>query len=440
MKWALITLWPLLERPAFAAAGTEHSDPLARIFLALAIILVAAKFCSHFAERLGQPAVLGELVAGMILGNLSLLGFSGLDYLKTNVSIDLLAEIGVILLLFQVGLESTVGQMLRVGISSFLVASLGIIGSFTLGWAVAAWLLPAASNYVHIFLGAAVTATSVGITARVFKDLGRSQSAEARVILGAAVIDDIIGLVILAVVTGVISAGYGGGSISYAAVAAILAKASIFLVSSLGLGIYFSPRLFALASRLQTSGVLLAVGLAFCFLLAWFASFLGLAPILGAFAAGLILEELHFRDFVHRGEKSLDELLEPIASFLVPVFFVLTGIRTDLASFAKPGVFGLAIVLTFAAVVGKQLSSLGVIGRRIDRLTVGIGMIPRGEVELIFANAGLALMIGGRPVIDRSVFSAIVVVVILTAIITPPALQWSLERAALRSRKSGVGR
>jgi len=251
------------------------------------------------------------------------------------------------------------------------------------------------------------------------------------------VIDDVLGLVILAVVTGVIVAANRGGTLSFGAIGMSLAKASLFLFGSLALGIYLSPRLFSLASKLKTGGVLLAVGLVFCFLLSWLSNAIGLAPIIGAFAAGLILEDLHYRDFVGRGEHTLPELVEPVASFLVPVFFVLMGIRTDLAAFTKPGVAGLAAALTLAAVLGKQLCACGVVGKGFDRLSVGIGMIPRGEVELIFANMGLTLTVAGHQVVDPNVFSAVVVMVIATTAITPPALKWSLARF---EKKGGVTR
>jgi Kef-type K+ transport system membrane component KefB len=372
--------------------------------------------------------VLGELAAGVVLGNIALMGFHGLDYLRSDVAVDMLSRLGVILLLFQVGLESTVAQMMKVGLSSFMVATLGVIGPFILGWGVGAWLLPDASIYAHIFLGATLTATSVGITARVVKDLGRSDTDEARIILGAAVIDDVQGLIILAVVAGIIGAANQGAALSYGAIGIVLAKATLFLVGSLVLGVYLSRRLFAFASKLNAGGVLLAVGLAFCFVLAWMADAIGLAPIVGAFAAGLVLEDLHYRDFTDRGEHTLNALVEPIASFLVPIFFVIMGVRTDLRVFGDPGVLGLAAALTAAAILGKQLCALGVIGRGFDRLSIGIGMIPRGEVGLIFANMGLTLVVAGMPVVNQSVFSAVVVMVISTTLITPPALKWSFER------------
>lgn len=417
---------------AFASSGaTEHTDPVATVALWLVIILLVAKFGGELATRIGQPAVLGELLAGVVLGNLALAGVSGVESIKNDPFIDIFARLGVLILLFEVGLESTVSQMLKVGLSSLLVALLGVLAPFALGWGVGAWLLPEQGPYVHAFLGATLTATSVGITARVLKDLGRSQSSEARVILGAAVIDDVLGLVILAVVTGVIAAADRGGSLAGTEVAVILGKAAGFLVGSLVLGVLFSRRLFSLASRLKARGVLLAIGLAFCFLLSWLANLIGLAPIVGAFAAGLILEDVHYRDFVSRGEHGLEELIHPISSFLVPIFFVLMGMRTDLRSFAESGVIGLAAALTFVAIIGKQACSLGVLGKGIDRISVGIGMIPRGEVGLIFANIGLALSVGGQRVVDQATFSAIVVMVIITTMATPPALKWSFGRLRL---------
>ena len=317
-------------------------DPIAPIILSLALILVAAKLGGHVAVRFNQPPVLGELAAGVLIGNLAFIGLPGFEYLKADANVDMLARLGVVLLLFQVGLESTVGQMAKVGLSSFIVATLGVIGPFVLGCFVGVWLLPGASVYAHIFLGATLTATSVGITARVLKDLGRSQSDEARIILGAAVIDDVQGLVILAVVTGIIAAANHGQALSYGALSLVVGKATLFLVGALALGVYLSPRLFSLASKLKAGGVLLSIGLAFCFTLAWAASAIGLAPIVGAFAAGLVLEDLHYRDFVDRGEHSLGELVEPVASFLVPIFFVVMGIRTDLHVFGNLHVLGLA--------------------------------------------------------------------------------------------------
>lgn len=402
-------------------------DPIAQVLLALTVILAAAKVAGHISVRCGQPAVLGELIAGVVLGNLMPAGIDAFRVTE-NSTIDILARLGVVILLFEVGLESTVRDMFKVGLPSLLVAVLGVITPFALGWGVSAWLLPDRGPYVHAFLGATLTATSVGITARVLQDLGRSRSPEARVILGAAVIDDVLGLVILAVVSGLITSADRGESISYGAIGVTLGTAIAFLFTALALGVALSRRIFGLAARLRGSGVLLATALIFCFGLAYLASVVGLAPIVGAYAAGLILEEAHFRPFVDRGEQQIEHLLHPISAFLVPVFFVFMGMHVDLTALVRGDVLGLSALLTIAAIVGKQACSLGAIGRKLDRLSIGIGMIPRGEVGLIFANIGLGLHVAGQRVVDEAVFSAVVIMVIVTTIVTPPALKWSLGR------------
>jgi Kef-type K+ transport system membrane component KefB len=402
---------------------------LAPVVLALAVILAAAKLGGDAAARIGQPAVLGELVVGVLVGNLSLLGIDWFQFITANATIGVIAQLGAVILLFEVGLESTVRDMMQVGMRSLVVAVLGVVMPWALGWWVGALLLPEHSVYVHAFLGAALTATSVGITARVLKDLGHAQSPEARIILGAAVIDDVLGLVVLAAVAAVIAAADSGAVLSYGAIALVLGKALLFLFGALWLGVLCSPALFRFASRLRGSGVLLATALVFCFTLAWLASVIGLAPIVGAYAAGLILEDLHYRDFA-KEERHLEELVRPISSFLVPVFFVLMGMRVDLSTLMRPEIIGLAAVLTLAAVVGKQACALGALGSRLDWLSIGIGMIPRGEVGLIFASIGLTLVVRGERIIDAAIYSAVVIMVMVTTLITPPALKWSLGRRA----------
>jgi Kef-type K+ transport system membrane component KefB len=401
---------------------------LAPVVLALAVILAAAKLGGDVAERIGQPAVLGELVAGVVVGNLSLVGVDWFQFITTNATIGVIAQLGAVILLFEVGLESTVRDMMQVGLRSLVVAVLGVVTPWALGWWVGALLLPEHSVYVHAFLGAALTATSVGITARVLKDLGHAQSPEARIILGAAVIDDVLGLVVLAAVAAVIAAADSGAAPSYGSLALALGKALLFLFGALSLGVMCSPWLFRFASRLRGRGVLLATALVFCFTLAWLASVIGLAPIVGAYAAGLILEDLHYRDFAAKQEWQLEDLVRPISSFLVPVFFVLMGMRVDLSTFLRPEILGLAAVLTLAAVVGKQVCAFGALSAKLDWLSIGIGMIPRGEVGLIFASIGLTLVVHGEHIIDAATYSAVVIMVMLTTLITPPALKWSLGR------------
>ena len=416
-------------------------DPVAPVALHLAIILVAAKLAGDLAVRLHQPAVLGELAAGVVMGNLSLLGIGVLEPMKTSQFIDIMARLGVLILLFEVGLESTVPQMMKVGVPALAVATLGVVTPFALGWLVSAWLLPDASVYVHAFIGATLCATSVGITARVLQDLGASKGREARIILGAAVLDDVMGLVVLAVVTGIIAAANAGTTMGFGTIGLITGKAVVFLVAGLVLGTWLMPRLFRGAIRLKAPGVLLATGLAFCFVLSWAAGAMGLASIVGAFAAGLILEPVQYSAFKERGEHGLEELVHPIGVFLIPIFFVLMGLHTDLRAFAQPGVPLLAAAITAAAIIGKQACSLGVWDKEINRLAIGIGMIPRGEVGLIFANIGLGLVIAGQRVVSPSVYSAVVVMVIVTTLITPPLLKWSLARGpAARDDGDGGGR
>jgi Kef-type K+ transport system membrane component KefB len=421
--------------PSFASESGGHSDPAAPIALALALILVLAKIGGDIAARFKQPAVLGELVVGVLLGNLAPLTeaitgspWSYFETVSADVHLDMLSRLGVIILLFEVGLESTVGQMMKVGLSALLVATVGVVTPFALGWLASMWLLPTHSVYVHIFIAATLTATSVGITARVLQDLGKSQLTESRIILGAAVIDDVMGLVILAVVTGIIGAANAGTTLAAGDIAITLLKAVGFLVGSLIIGRWVSPRMFHIASLLKARMVLLAFGLGFCFLLSWLADFIGLAPIVGAFAAGLILEDVHYQDIRTRDQHTLEELIHPISYFLVPIFFVLMGMRTDLKAFTAPGVLSLAGVLVVVAIGGKLVAGLGALGKGIDRISIGIGMVPRGEVGLIFASIGAGLTIKGEKVVDASVFSAVVVMVIVTTMVTPPFLKWSLAR------------
>jgi Na+:H+ antiporter len=411
-------------------------DVIPPLLLALAIVLAAAAAGGWLAERVRQPSVLGELIAGIVIGNLALLGIDGefLEGMKANAQLHALAEIGVIVLLFDVGLESSIGGMLKVGRSAFLVAVLGVVTPFALGWAAGAWLLPDRPAYVHLFLGAVLTATSVGITARVLRDLGRTDSIEARIILGAAVFDDVLGLAILAVVTGLIAAANQGGGVSLLGVAWIAGKALLFLVLAIALGSLLVPRALRPLSRWRYPGTLLTSGLVLCFALSYAAAAAGLAPIVGAFAAGLILEPAFFEAFeeTRRGQ-TLRSLIHPISMILVPVFFVRTGMIVDLRSFANPGILALAAALTVVAWIGKQACMLGVLERGVNRLAVGIGMVPRGEVGLIFANVGATLMLAGERVVTPPLYAAVVLMVMVTTLVTPPALKWSFERRPRRA-------
>ncbi|HVK72019.1 MAG TPA: cation:proton antiporter [Kofleriaceae bacterium] len=408
-----------------------HLD--ARLFLAIAVILGAAKLVGDLFARLGLPPVLGELGAGITLGNLDLLGWHAFDFAVTDPNLAFLAELGVIVLLFQVGLESNLAQMARVGLIAFAVACVGVALPMALGYGLHAVLAPAKTWHTHLFIGAILTATSVGITARVFKDLGEIDSPTGRVVLGAAVIDDVLGLIVLAVVAGVVvGAGGGGEPLDAGGIVAIIGKAVGFLAAAIALGPWLSKRLYRAASLLRVHGVLLATSLAFCFAIAYAAHAVGLAPIVGAFAAGLVLDEVVFHDHLAKGDRPLEHQLEPIGQLLTPLFFVLTGARVDLGAFGDTEALALAGALTAAAIIGKQACALVAFGPGIDRLSVGIGMIPRGEVGLIFAATGAALTLDGQSVVDPRTYAAVVLMVMITTLVTPPLLAWSLRRPGPR--------
>jgi Kef-type K+ transport system membrane component KefB len=410
------------------------------VFIGVAAMLVAAKLCGELCERFKQPAVLGELTGGIVLGALALAGVGWIEALKTDVVVNALAEIGVVILLFEVGLESDLDDLLEVGRTALLVALAGLIASFALGYGAAVLFLPDQTRLAQAFVGAALCATSVGITARVLRDLGKLNTPTARVILGAAVIDDVLSLVVLAVMKGAVESSATGGAVSIAGVAVVALKACAFLVGAILLGKLVVPQLFRGAGRFEGRGVLLALAVSICFTLAWASAALGLASIIGAFAAGLLLEEAHFEKLPHHTKHDLTELLAPVSQLLVPIFFVLVGLRLDLRVFARADVLALAAALTVAAIAGKQACALGVFEKGVSRLAVGVGMIPRGEVELIFAGLGATLLLPNRsgtvePVVSPVTYGAIVATVILTTLITPPALKWAMARGERGKRQ-----
>lgn len=397
----------------------------------LVVIILGAKLGGEIMSRLGQPPVLGELLVGVLLGNINLLGFTLLEPLKTSTPMRIMAEIGAILLLFEVGVESDLVQLLAVGWSSLVVATLGVIAPMILGYIVAAQLIPNADWLTYLFVGGTLTATSVGITARVLKDLAQSNTKEARIILGAAVADDVIGLVVLAVITGLATAAgthSGSTGVSWSATLIIIGKAAAFLVLAVIIGRAWSSQVLWHAARLQVPGALLALAICFCFVVATIAGLVGLAPIVGAFAAGVVLEEVHYQPFIERGERKVPEQLFPLTTLVVPVFFFLMGFHVDVRSFTSLKLIGFSALITFVAIIGKQICGLGVLERGVDRVVIGVGMIPRGEVGLIFAGLGSTLLLRGKPILSQTTFSALVLMIMLTTFITPPLLKLAFER------------
>lgn len=436
-----------LASPADAIAAGGAATHSATLLFWIAIILVAARI-GCLVTRIGQPVVLGELVMGILLGNLALAGVDWVEPIRSDEIIIFLAELGVIILLFQIGLESSVRSMLQVGARALSVAVIGVVVPFVLGtWIVGPLLMPGLSFNAYLFLGATLTATSVGITGRVFRDLGRLQIPAAQIVLGAAVIDDVLGLVILAVVSAIVSTG----SPDAGDVALILAKAFLFLAVALVIGQMLAPRISRLFAAINTGvGMKFTLAITTCLVFAFAAQQMDLAPIVGAFAAGLVLEEVHFRQYerpafeteiahaaesggpevrkriddvlARHGEKHLEHLIEPLGLFLVPFFFVITGMQVKLDLLADPHALAIALALTAAAVAGKVVAGLA--AGKGNRWLVGWGMVPRGEVGLIFAAVGK-----GLGVVSDEEFSIIVIMVILTTLMTPPILSFLIKRS-----------
>ncbi len=413
---ATALFFPLLSLPVWANETSAHRDPVSRTLLGLVLILLFAKAGAALAMRLKLPPVLGELLSGVLLGNAVLLGWEGFAFLRTDTTLDALARIGAVILLFEVGLESKVRDMLKVGVPSLLVAVVGVIAPLVLGYFAVELFSPETPHAAHLFIGATLCATSVGITARVLKDLGKIQSPEAKIVLGAAVIDDVLGLIILAVVTGLVTAG----TLEWGAVAAISGKSLLFIVLAIALGMKIVPSLIRAARPIASDQNKVIVALIICFGLAWLADFVGLAAIVGAFAAGLVMEEEHYTSYP--SPNPLHHSLGHFSAFFVPLFFVLMGVRVDLGALRDPNVLLLGAILTAVAIAGKQICGL-VTSPKLNRLAIGIGMIPRGEVGLIFAGIGKSLGI-----VDDGTFAAIIIMVMSTTLITPPVLQWAMDR------------
>ncbi|HXX69161.1 MAG TPA: cation:proton antiporter [Polyangiaceae bacterium] len=417
---------------ATALADPATADAISRLGLSVAILLVAAKLGGEVAVRLGQSAVLGELLAGVLLGSIPLHFFVEV---RTDPYVDMLARLGILVLLFEVGLGSTIRDVASVAAAATAVAALGTLGSLAFGVVATALAAPGDRLPVRWFVAGAITATSIGISARVLRDAGAASTRAAHTILGASVLDDVLGLLVLAVLTELAQSADAGARVAWIGVAWGALKTIAFLGASIAVGVALSPRLFALTSRLQAPGTLLATGLSFCFVFAWASNAMGLSPIVGAFTAGLVLEELHSSRFVQRGEPSLVARMEPISAWLVPIFFVLVGMRADIRALFQPAALTLGAALVTAAMAGKLACALGA-PRGTDRIAIALGMLPRGEVTLVFANLGSSLRSAGRPLLDPAHYSALVTVVVVTTLVTPIALRRrlraGLERGAVR--------
>jgi Kef-type K+ transport system membrane component KefB len=379
------------------------------VLLDLAVILLAAKLAAELCERVNVPPVVGEILVGIVIGP-SLLGWAPAD----SESVHALAELGVLLLLVQVGMEMDLAELGKVGRASSLVAVLGVAVPFALGSAIGLGF--GESGDTSLFVGAALTATSVGITARVFGDLRALATTEARIVLGAAVADDVLGLVVLTVVVKIVTEG----SVGVGTVAETIGYAAGFLVVAGVVGIVLVPRLFEQAARwARSSATVVVTAFAVTLVFAWAADWAKLAPIIGAFIAGLAIGRSAEHGRVERE-------FGATANLFIPIFFVQIGLDADIDAMARPSVIGLATALLVVAVIGKIVSAVGAVGMRADRLVIGIGMIPRGEVGIVFASIGLA-----EGVLGDDEYAALLMVVLATTLIAPPMLRWRIAHPSL---------
>ena len=400
-------------------------DPLAGTLMLVALIWLAAKLGGELAVRLKLPAVTGELAVGLALTGLHRV-WPLFPNVAASPAAELLGGLGVVVLMFAVGLESTVPQMLKVGAASLRVALIGVAVPMAAGLFGAWLLLPKGTPFVlDLFIGACLCATSIGISAQVLREQGASDSMEGRIIVGAAVIDDVLGLLVLVAVSGMVGAA-AGGSLG-PELAKTLGLALAFIAVALTLGRLITPRLFQVASRFRSEQVLLPLSLGFAFLLAWLGNLAGLASIVGAYAAGLILEPAHIEDMEHRERHTLEELVHPVVSVLSPLFFVLMGAKVDPVALFQPATLGFAALLALLGVAGKYVAGYGA-GRGIRAAVVGWGMVPRGEVGLIFVAAGAQLHLNGVPLLSAEVQAGIIGALLLTTVAGPVGLGWVLGK------------
>ncbi len=418
---------------------------LAGVLLSLVFVYLASKLGGELSKLVDLPPVLGELVAGVVVGvsALHLLVFpetgavasdsvvitilqkvAGLStenigevFTTSSEVISVLAELGVIILLFEIGLESDLRELQKVGSRAAIVAVVGVVAPFIAG-TVGLILIFGMPTIPAVFAGAALTATSIGITSKVLSELGQLKSTEGQIIVGAAVIDDVLGIIVLAVVASLAKTG----DVDIANLVYLIISATAFLFGSIFLGKFFNKSFVAIAEKLQTRGKLVIPALIFAFSMAFLANAIHLEAILGAFAAGLVLDETDKR-------KELDQQVIPIADILVPIFFVSVGARVDLSVLNptsadnRQGLI-IAAFLIVVAIIGKVITGWAIFGQeKINRLAIGIGMIPRGEVGLVFAGIGAA-----SGVLDKPLQAAIIIMVILTTFVAPPLLRFAFKQ------------
>jgi Kef-type K+ transport system membrane component KefB len=445
----IVLLIPMfLISPLFATTAENAPMVLNGVLLSLVVIYLASKLGAEVAKHFDFPTVLGELVAGVLVGSsvLHLIIFADSGLAATDVVImqilqlispieptalkeifasqseimALLAELGVIILLFEIGLESDLRQLKAIGPQAVVVACVGVAVPFAAGTA-GLMLLFHVPAIPAIFAGAALTATSIGITSKVLAELGQLKSKEGQIIIGAAIIDDVLGIIVLAVVASLAKTG----EIDVKSVIYLIASATTFLIGSVLLGGFFNRSFVTIVNQLKTRGNIIIPAFTFAFFMAFVGNAIHLEAILGAFAAGLVLDEADARN-------ELDKLIKPVADLFVPIFFVTVGARADLGVLNpaipsnRAGLI-IAIFLVVVAITSKLVTGWVVFGQPgINRLAIGVGMIPRGEVGLVFAGLGSA-----SGIIDKPLAAAIIIMVIITTFLAPPFLRIAFRQTAM---------
>lgn len=436
------TVFQGLVNASSEANGTHEITHFGLTFVMFAILLIAGKI-GNFVERYGQPAVVGELLAGIALAAASYFGLSFIVEIKDSSIIAFVAQFGALLLLFSIGLESNVTEMKKVGARALFVALIGVTVPFTLGaFVLSPWLFSGSALTTHLFVGAALVATSVGITASVFRSIGIEKTRAAKTVIGAAVIDDVLGLLVLAIVSSLAA----GDQLSGGDVALLVVKSFGFLAAAVVLGTLVTKPLSKIFTKINTGlgmKVTLAVGFALVF--GFLAEKFGLEPIIGAFAAGLVLDAVHFDSFtdpeiihdlkalelkdkndtelvnrVIRKHKhaNIEDLVNNIGYIFIPIFFVFAGLQIDFGSLLKPNLYITALIISVVAILGKLVAGFAAQGTTREKLLVGVSMVPRGEVGLVFAATGSSL-----GVLNADQFSVIVIVIIITTFLAPFAIK-----------------
>lgn len=452
---------------------TDAIDPAASVIFWLTLVFLFGVLGRRIALFFHQPGVLGELLMGVFLGNLCyyfgmhlavvlregpaifgiiaellkgmspqqavnhtvsnpyyanqliavLQGPNGGDLLKVAYVVDIFSRYGVIFLLFMVGVESSVQEIRKAGRASLQVACIGVIAPLLLGLLVSLFFLPELTFNADLFIAATLSATSVGITARVLKELRVIKSREAQTILGAAMIDDVLGLILLAVVSSLVTSG----QVELQTIGKIILSTLMFFFIALWIGPWFLRRATSLFEFCEPWEEKLIVSFLFVMILSWIATLANLSTIIGAFTAGVIIHDGYFRTgHAQRDGLRIRELLAPLEVLFTPLFFMLVGLQVKLETFFNWHVVLIASVLLCAAIVGKLVSGLGASARE-DRLLIGIGMLPRGEVGLVFASIGRTLGI-----ISDELFAAIVLMVIVTTFIAPTWLKSRYARKGVK--------